>query len=207
MSQNHDGYRRPRVRPDDVMHREFTLSSRLGGRGYDLGEVRDFLLMVGDELRSRDEEMAMLRQENRRLKDWYRQRGEDPAIRSQREVTAEAIGIIARAQEQAERELGAARAQAAAEINDAQTQAAFMIAEAREEADRAAATYRRAAGPSYEAGEESRLRLHAMLNVIMRNVVALGDNAQAIAEVIKHDMNLLVQDQNQSAPARGHAWQ
>jgi DivIVA domain-containing protein len=204
MSTSPDGYRRPRVWPDDVVHHEFTLSSRLGGRGYDQGEVRDFLLLVGEELRARGDEVAMLRQENRRLKDWYRQRGEDPAVRSAREVTSQAVSIIARAQEQAERELGAARAQAAAEINDAQAQAAIMIAEARDDADRAAATYRRAAGPSYEASEEARLRLHAMLNVIMRNVVALGDNAQAIAEVIKHDMNLLTVE---PAPVRDHVWQ
>ncbi len=206
MSTNYDAYRRPRVRPDDVVHREFTLSSRLGGRGYDQGEVRDFLLLIGEELRARDEDVAALQQENRRLKDWYRQRGEDPAVRSQREVTTQAVSIIARAQEQAERELDAARAQAAAEISDAQAQAAAMMAEAREEADRAAATYRRAAGPSYEAGEETRLRLHAMLNVIMRNVVALGDNAQAIAEVIKHDMNLLTSPSAPAQRSRDHAW-
>jgi DivIVA domain-containing protein len=206
MTPYHDDHRRPPMRPEEVAHHQFTLTSRLGGRGYDQDEVRDYLLMLGEELHLRDEEVAILRRENRRLKDWYRQRGEDPASRHQREVTTEAIAIVARAQEQAERELGAARAQAAAEINDAQAQASLMLAEAREDADRAAANYRRSAGPSYQASEETRLRLHAMLNVIMRNVMSMGDNAQAIAEVIKHDMNLLTEP-GQPTPARGHAWQ
>jgi len=202
-----DGLRRPPMRPEDVEHHEFTLSPRLGARGYDQAEVRGYLALIADQLRVRDEIAAALQRDNRRLKDWYRHRGEDPTERTQREVTAEAIGVLARAQEQAERELDAARAQAAAEISDAQAQAALMIAEARVESDRAAVRYRHSAGTSYEATEETRLRLHAMLNVILRNVVSLGDNAHAIAEVVRHDMNQLAQESPPVLPSRGQTWQ
>jgi DivIVA domain-containing protein len=187
----HPSSGRSAVTPSDVGRREFQLTPRLGGRGYDTAQVREYLTFLADELRRRDDALAMRDKEIRRLVEWYRNQGVDPAVQTVRAVSAEALAIITAAQKQAEEAIMAARMQAAAEITDAQSLAKAMIEEARVEADQAAVHYRQNAGSNYNSAAESALRTRAMLDVILRNLEALQASAGSIAAVVRHDMGRL----------------
>src|SRR5512139_2509732 len=143
------------VTPGDVARQQFQLSPRLGGRGYDTGEVRGYLTFLADELRQRDDALAVRDKEIRRLIEWYRNQGVDPALQTVRAVSSEALAIITAAQRQAEEAIMAARMQAATEITDAQLLARAMIEQARAEADQAAVRYRQDAGTNYDSAAES----------------------------------------------------
>jgi cell division septum initiation protein DivIVA len=187
----HPSHGRRAVTPGDVAGQLFQLTSRLGGRGYDTAEVRGYLAFLADELRQRDDALAVRDKEIRRLIEWYRNQGVDPATQTVRAVSSEALAIITAAQRQAEEALMAARMQAATEITDAQLLARAMIEQARAEADQAAVRYRQNAGNNYDSAAESALRTRAMLDVILRNLEALQASAGSIAAVVRHDMGRL----------------
>jgi DivIVA domain-containing protein len=69
-------YQPPTISPDRVRTWNFSRTP-LGRRGYSEDEVRLFLARLAEELAAGDAEKAALRTEIQRLRNYYRQRGED----------------------------------------------------------------------------------------------------------------------------------
>lgn len=196
---------RPPLSPESIAHHGFG-DARLGRRGYDRGEVDAFLARLAGEVRSWIEENSVLRGDNDRLRNYFRDHGVEVDAGQTRRVSAEAVSLMSRAQAQAERTLSEARDQAALEVHDAKAQAAEIIARARAEADRAARAYRVAAGGTYSATTEERRRLVAWLNTILQTLAvteaqlpAVRAQLHAAAQALAWEIHRIADDAGVSA--------
>jgi DivIVA domain-containing protein len=162
----------------------------LGRRGVSEDEVYGFLHRVAEELAARDAANTALFEENRRLKeamrDWQaRHSGPQPA--GTERVSADAIAMMSRAQEQIDAQLAQADLVARQTVLRAQEQYEQIVAEARgrahHEADRVAHQYRASAGTSYNPDQEQIRRQQVYLQALLQALDAVAAHLNATRQV------------------------
>jgi len=147
-----------------------------GRRGYERSDVDYFISQVAADVQLWIDEVTRQRAEIERLKNWIRAQhyrgngngGPDPDMR----ISAEAVGVLARAQHQADLVVATAHDQARAIVGDAGAQAQAIVDAARMEADRAAQAYR-------AEGEDLRRRL-AILQTFLGTLTAVQAQLPAV---------------------------
>lgn len=162
----------------------------LGRRGVPEEDVYGFLHRVAEELTARDQANAALAEQNRRLKDamrdWQARHGDDSAIVQQR-VSADAVTLMARAQEQIDAQLAQADLVARQTVQEAQQKYEEIVSEARSrahaEADRAAHQYRAAAGVNYSPDQERLRRQEVYLQALLQALDAVAAHLNATRQV------------------------
>jgi hypothetical protein len=160
----------------------------IGRRGYLEDAVTTFLHRVAEELAARDQDVAVLTEQNRRVKaalrDWQADHGADVA---QQQVTAEVVTLMARAQEQIDAQLARADLVARQTVQQAQQRHEQIVTEARDranrEADRVAHAYRAAAGAQYSADQEQLRRQQVYLQALLQALDAVAAHLHATRQV------------------------
>jgi len=167
--------------PNAIRNKRFQPQGR---RGYDRHDVDLFMSQVAADVQLWIDEVTRQRAEIERLKDWIRSqhnRGNGhgaPEVGMR--ISAEAVGVLARAQHQADLVVATAHDQARAIVGDADAQAHAIVEAARMEADRAAAAYRASAGMAYSPeGEDMRRRL-AILQTFLSTLAAVQAQLPAV---------------------------
>ena len=166
--------------PNAIRNKRFQSQGR---RGYDRTDVDLFMSQVAADVQLWIDEVTRQRTEIERLKNWIRAQhyrgnggGPDPDMR----ISAEAVGVLARAQHQADLVVATAHDQARAIVGDAGAQAQAIVEAARMEGDRAAQAYRDSAGMAYSTeGEELRRRL-AILQTFLGTLRAVQAQLPAV---------------------------
>lgn len=161
----------------------------IGRRGLPEDAVTGFLHRVAEELAARDQDVAVLAEQNRRLKgalrDWQADHGGEPAPEQQ--VSAEAVTLMARAQEQIDAQLAQADLVAKQTVQQAQQRYEQIVTEARDranrEADRVAHAYRASAGTGYSADQEQLRRQQVYLQALLQALDAVAAHLNATRQV------------------------
>lgn len=144
--------------PNSIRNKRFQPNGR---RGYDRADVDHFISQVAADVQLWIDEVTRQRAEIERFKNWMRSQN-DPKFRHD-EISAEAVGVLARAQHQADYVIATAREQAQAIVGDAGAQAAAIVEAAHQRADHVAHAYRASAGRAYSPeGEDLRRRVAIM---------------------------------------------
>jgi DivIVA domain-containing protein len=187
----------PPLSPDRVRTWEFSRTP-LGRRGYNEDEVRLFLTRLAEELGTADAEKASLRAEIRRLRNYYRERGDDVdgvavAGRDDSGPTLAAINLMSQAQQAADAQVAQAEEYSRRLVHQAREQYEDILRHAAEQAtqaaERAGAAYMArpdAEGPEREAlerriawlrtfAEVTQVQLRSVLEALTREVDKLGD--------------------------------
>jgi DivIVA domain-containing protein len=166
--------------PNAIRNKRFQPSGR---RGYDRADVDYFISQVAADVQLWIDEVTRQRAEIERLKNWIRSqhyRGNGNGAETDMRISAEAVGVLARAQHQADLVVATAHDQARAIVGDAGAQAQAMVDSARMEADRAAQVYRASAGMAYSPeGEDLRRRL-AILQTFLGTLSAVQSQLPAV---------------------------
>lgn len=162
----------------------------LGRRGVSEDEVYAFLHRVGEELAARDAANTSLFEENRRLKEAMREwqaRHSGPPQRTTERVSAEALTLMSRAQEQIDAQLAQADLVARQTVLRAQEQYEQIVAEARgrahQDAERVAQQYRATAGTSYNPDQEQIRRQQVYLQALLQALDAVSAHLNATRQV------------------------
>lgn len=152
--------------PEQIRRRTFRDSS-LARRGYRREDVDDFLARVADEVQRWNLGYSQANGEIHRLRNYFRDRSIDPDASQSRDLSVEAISVLAQAQAHADQLIANAQAHAKAMQYDARGQAEAIIVRARQQADQAARAYRAQAGEAYNADREQVARLSALGSSIL----------------------------------------
>ncbi|MGC9668733.1 DivIVA domain-containing protein [Planosporangium sp. 12N6] len=194
---------------EQIRRRSFR-ETPLGRRGYRPDEVDLFLGRVAGEVERWTAAYAEAQNEIYRLKNYYRNEGLDPDTARARELSSDAVTVLARAQAHADRLIADAQAHARAMQYDARAQAEAIVGRARQEADRAAHAYRARAGTDYNADREQAERLVALGRSILAALSGAttqmdGASAQmrAIAEAFANELGKLVMVPEEAGVGRG----
>ena len=166
--------------PNAIRNKRFQPQGR---RGYERADVDLFISQVAADVQLWIDEVTRQRAEIERLKNWIRsaalprqRQRPDPDMR----ISAEAVGVLARAQHHADLVVATAHDQARAIVGDADAQAQAIVEAARMEADRAAQAYRATAGMAYSPeGEDLRRRL-AILQTFLGTLTAVQAQLPAV---------------------------
>ncbi|PRY00879.1 DivIVA domain-containing protein [Allonocardiopsis opalescens] len=172
----------PRLSPEQVRAQEFGRTS-LGRRGLNEDEVRQFLHRVAEEIAAGDAEKLSLRSDLERLRDRFRATkdtgkrdsdDEQPQQQQPRRPSAEAVNVLAAAQQQADAYIAQAQDYARRVTVQAREQAELTLREAQERAEEAAdeagRVYRAQAGERYAAELEEMERRVAWLKTFCHAV-------------------------------------
>jgi len=165
-----------------------------GRRGYNEEEVRRFLGRVAEDIRQTDGEVARLRAEIDRLRNYYREVGANVDARSGRPTpSVQAVAVMSRAQQAADAQVAQADEYARQLVLAARRRYEEILYEAQRQAanaaDEAAAAYRvrgQATGGDWEDLERrvtwlrtfaqvTQIQLKSALEALAREVDKLGD--------------------------------
>lgn len=176
--------------PEQIRSVTFS-KSPIGRRGVDPGEVELFQRRLAEEIAAGEAENARLRAEVERLRDWYRQRGEnvDRKASTAPRVDVTAVNMLSEAQVQAEAYIAQAEAHCRRLTGDARRQASALLDEAQQRAEVAAQeavqAYRAEAGPDHAAGVEEFERRMAWLRTFCHAVqIQLHAASDAFAQEV-----------------------
>ena len=158
--------------PDQIRQRAFR-ENQIGRRGYRRDDVDAFLTRVADEVQRWNAAYSHSEGEVRRLRNYFKGQGIDPAVPRGRTLSIDAVNMLAQAQAHADQLIANAQAHARAMQYDAREQAEAIVAQARREADHAAHAYRAKAGHAYTAEREQVERLA----VLGRSILAALNGA------------------------------
>jgi DivIVA domain-containing protein len=182
---------------DQIRHRPFR-ETTLGRRGYRPEDVDLFVSRVAEEVERWTAAYAEAQNEIYRLKNYFREQSVDTDATRTREMSNEAVTVLARAQAHADRLIADAQAHARAMQTDARAQAESIVVQARREVDRAAHAYRARSGPDYNADREQAERLAAMGRSILAALAGAstqmdgaGAQMRAIAEAFSNELGKL----------------
>ncbi|NKQ53603.1 hypothetical protein HFP15_12015 [Amycolatopsis sp. K13G38] len=188
-----DGQRQPSFRriltPERIRSLTFS-KAPIGRRGVDASEVELFQRRLAEEIAAGEAENARLRAEVDRLRDWYRNHGEnvDPALVPV-QVDVAAVNLLSEAQLQAEAYIAQAEAHSRRVTGEARTQATALVQDAQRRAEAAAQqavhAYRTRAGDDRDADLEEMERRMAWLRAFCRAVqVQLHAASDAFAQEV-----------------------
>jgi len=147
--------------PEQIRQHTFR-ESQMGRRGYRRDDVDAFVTRAADEVQQWSAAYTHSDGEVRRLRNYFKDQGIDPEASRARDLSTDAVNVLAQAQAHADQLIASAQAHARAMQYDARDQAESIVAQARQEADRAAHAYRAQAGPAYTAEREQVERLAAL---------------------------------------------
>lgn len=183
------GFRRV-LTPEQIRSVTFS-KSPIGRRGVDPGEVELFQRRLAEEIAAGEAENARLRAEVDRLRDWYRQRGEnvDRKAATAQRLDVTAVNMLSEAQVQAEAYIAQAEAHCRRLTGDARRQASALLEEAQQRAEVAAQeavqAYRAEAGPEHAASVEEFERRMAWLRAFCHAVqIQLHAASDAFAQEV-----------------------
>ncbi|MEU7856839.1 DivIVA domain-containing protein [Nonomuraea sp. NPDC049141] len=126
--------------PDRVRNKDFS-RAKLGSRGYNVDEVRNFLYRMAEDITASDMEKAELRAEVDRLKNWYKDHGTDttnPGGAQQARLNVDAVNLLSRAQQTADAQIAEAEDYARRLVGQARQQYEQLLQEAQQRAEEAA---------------------------------------------------------------------
>jgi DivIVA domain-containing protein len=185
---------------DQIRRRTFRETS-LGRRGYRPEDVDLFLARVAGEVERWTAAYADAQNEIYRLKNYFREQAVDPDVNRVREVSNDAVTVLARAQAHADRLIADAQAHARAMQTDARAQAEAIVVQARHEVNEAAHAYRARSGPDYNADREQAERLAALGRSILAALAGAslqmdgaGAQMRAIADAFSNELGKLTAD-------------
>ena len=181
-----DGYyRAKRLSPERIRSANFTRTT-FGRRGIVEDEVLAFLHRVAGDVNGLEDELAMVRAENGRLKDALRQwqsQQRDPHARPTTEASTEAIAIMSRAQRQIDAQVAEAEHYCRSREREARQRYDEIVhrakQHAKEEAERVARAYRATAGGGYSPDGERAERSGVWVNALLRSLDALAAHVDA----------------------------
>jgi len=186
-----------RLSAEQVRSARFDLTP-FGRRGVPEESVRQFLFRIAEELAARDQDNVGLAEENRRLKAALREWQASNGVVPEQRVSAEAVTLMARAQEQVDAQLAQADLVARQTVEEAQHRYDEILNDARtraqQEADRVAHAYRAAAGAGYSADQEQLRRQQVYLQALLQAVDAVAAHLNATRQMFA------VEAQNLSGP-------
>jgi cell division septum initiation protein DivIVA len=134
----------------------------IGRRRYRPEDVDLILGRLASEVERWSAAYAEAQAEIHRLKGYFREHPVDAESIRARALSAEAVHVLARAQQQADQLIADAQSHARAMQTDARAHAEAIVAEARQHADSAAHAYRARAGGDYSTDREQVERLAAL---------------------------------------------
>jgi DivIVA domain-containing protein len=185
--------------PDQVRQRTFRENQR-GRRGYRREDVDAFLGRVADEVQRWSAAYNHMDNEVRRLRNYFRGQGIDPAAPRAPIMSLDAVNTMAQAQAHADQLIANAQAHARAMQFDAREQAEAIVAKARREADHAAHAYRAEAGEAYTADREQVERLASLgrsilcaLNGASTQLDGASAQMRAIAEAFTAELTKTIE--------------
>jgi DivIVA domain-containing protein len=184
-----DGYYRARrISPEQIRSATFSRTT-FGRRGISEDEVLRFLHRVAGDVNGIEDELAMARAENARLKDalrqWQSQQRDPHAPHAQptTEVSPEAITILSRAQRQIDAQVAEAEHYCRLREREARQRYDEIVLRAKqhakEEAERVARAYRVTAGGGYSSDGERAERSAVWVNALLRSLDALAAHVDA----------------------------
>jgi DivIVA domain-containing protein len=181
-----DGYYRARrISPEQIRSATFSRTT-FGRRGISEDEVLRFLHRVAGDVNGLEDELAMARAENARLKDALRQwqsQQRDPHAQPTTEVSPEAITILSRAQRQIDAQVAEAEHYCRLREREARQRYDEIVLRAKqhakEEAERVARAYRVSAGGGYSSDGERAERSAVWVNALLRSLDALAAHVDA----------------------------
>jgi DivIVA domain-containing protein len=181
-----DGYYRARrLSPEQIRAATFSRTT-FGRRGISEDEVLRFMHRVAGDVNSLEDELAMVRAENARLKDALRQwqsQQRDPHARPTVEAPTEAIAILSRAQRQIDAQVAEAEHYCRLREREARQRYDEIVlrakTHAKEEAERVARAYRVTAGGGYSTDGERAERSAVWVNALLRSLDALAAHVDA----------------------------
>ncbi|PRX44693.1 DivIVA domain-containing protein [Prauserella shujinwangii] len=181
------GFRRV-LTPDRIRNITFK-KSPLGRRGVDPDEVELFQRRLAEEIAAGEAENARLRAEIDRLRNWYRDHGENVDAVPAQQLDVQAVNLLSEAQLQAEAYIAQAEAHCRRVTVDARRQADAILHDAQQRAEdaaqEAAHAYRARAGDGYAAELEEMERRLAWLRAFSHAVqVQLQATSSAFAQEI-----------------------
>ncbi|MBT2231077.1 DivIVA domain-containing protein [Nonomuraea sp. NEAU-A123] len=126
--------------PDRVRNKDFS-RAKLGSRGFNVDEVRNFLYRMAEDMTASDMEKAELRAEVDRLKNWYKDHGTDttnPGATQQARLNVDAVNLLSRAQQTADAQIAEAEDYARRLVGQARQQYEQILQESQQRAEEAA---------------------------------------------------------------------
>jgi DivIVA domain-containing protein len=205
----HDGARTWLPLSADQIRRRSFRETPLGRRGYRPDEVDLFIGRVAGEVERWTAAYAEAQNEVHRLKNYFRNEGVDPDSARARDLSTDAVTVLARAQAHADRLIADAQAHARAMQHDARAQAEAIVGRARQEADRAAHAYRARAGTDYNADREQAERMAALgrsILAVLSGATAQMDGAsvqmRAIADAFAVELGKTIMMQEEAHAGR-----
>jgi cell division initiation protein len=175
------------------------------------------MLRVADEMTALHQDLAELWAENDRLRNFYRERGEQmdgQADRTgkaapQRQPTVEAVNLLSRAQQQADSLIAQARDYARQVADQARRQYHDVLREAQrqaqEEAERAVLVYRARAGTHYTAEFEELERRLAWARAFLDAIQSVEAQLKTAREALAYEVEKLAGVGSPTPPATGSA--
>jgi len=186
-----DGYYRARrISPEQIRSATFSRTT-FGRRGISEDEVLRFLHRVAGDVNGLEDELAMARAENARLKDGLRQwqsqqrdpHAQPPYAQPTDDVPTEAIAILSRAQRQIDAQVAEAEHYCRLREREARQRYDEIVLRAKqhakEEAERVARAYRVTAGGGYSSDGERAERSAVWVNALLRSLDALAAHVDA----------------------------
>ncbi|MFF8945946.1 DivIVA domain-containing protein [Streptomyces sp. NPDC014864] len=203
-----------RLTPEQIRTKQFTRTP-IGRRGLSEEEVGRFMLRVADELTTLHQDLAGLRAENARLRNFYRERGERAEGQAgqagmavpQRQPNLEAVNLLSRAQQQADSLIAQAREYARQVADQARRQYHDVLREAQrraqEEAERAVLEYRARSGTHYTAEFEELERRLAWARAFLDAIQSVESQLKTAREALAYEVEKLADAGRPTRPATG----
>jgi cell division initiation protein len=205
-----------RLTPEQIRTKQFTRTP-IGRRGLDEDEVGRFMLRLADEMTALHQDLAGLWAENERLRNFYRERGEQADAQtgqtgkavSQRQPTVEAVNLLSRAQQQADSLIAQAREYARQVADQARRQYHDVLREAQRqaqaEAERAVLEYRARSGTHYTAEFEELERRLAWARAFLDAIQSVETQLKTAREALAFEVEKLAGVGSPTRPATGPA--
>jgi cell division septum initiation protein DivIVA len=184
------------MKPDEIRNGHLR-TTVVGRRGYRPEDVDLLLSLAASEIERWARAYAESEAEVCRLRDYYRNQGEDvDQDQEETQLASTAVRILARAQAYADRVIAEAQVQARHVQDDARAHAETIVASARRDAEHAARVYRSRAGVEYSADREEIERLTAWAQSVLTTVQSAQTQLAATGEAVALQMAKFVPGTN-----------
>jgi DivIVA domain-containing protein len=186
--------------PDQIRQPQLR-EAGLARRGYRPDDVELFVVRVAGEVERWMERCAALQAEVHRLRNFYREHGEDIGAPTapRGAFSAEAVHVLARAQAYADQVVADAQAQARSLQTEARASGEAIMAEARRDAEEAALAYRARAGAAYSPDREETERLTAWARSILATMEGVQKQLAATGQAFALELAKFNSPQHPSA--------
>jgi len=193
------------ISPDQI-RRTRLRDTGLARRGYRSEDVELLISRLAGEVERWMDRCGALQAEVYRLRNYYRDQGEDTTAQTGRHsaFSAEAVQVLARAQAYADQLVADAQAQARSLQSEARASGEAILARARQDAEEAAQSYRVRAGTAYSPDREEAERLTAWARSILATMEGMQKQLEAAGEAFAMELARFSPPPEPPVPLRRH---